>query len=106
MTHATYDQLAAIPPPDGPEAALELRLTRWQSALVALGSLLVIFAIAFGVMVGGGEVVRALDSSRRINVFAAFHDWWVIGALLGITVLWLLPPHPWAKRAIAPLALE
>jgi hypothetical protein len=84
----------------------EWQITRWQSALVALGTLAVVFGLAFSVMIGGGEIVRAVNPSKRINLFAAFHNWWVVGALLGITALWLLPPHPWAKRALASLPRE
>ena len=40
-------------------------------------------------------------SPFAIGGFAALHNRWVLGALLGITVLWLLPPHRWAKRVMA-----
>jgi len=77
-----------------------VRLTRVQSFGLALGSLLLVYGLGLVVMLAGGAVIHVLDPARHVDSFAAFHRQWVIGVLLGITVLWLLPPHPWAKRAI------
>lgn len=83
-----------------------VRLSRWQSFGIAVGSLLLVFGFGLGVMLLGGVVIHALKPTRHVDIFTALHNRWVVGALLGITVLWLLPPHPWAKRVIAPLSQE
>ena len=101
---------AAYRPVGMPEAPLptevEVRLSRWQSALVALGSLLLVYGFGFCVMLAGGAVIHALQPARHLDIYAALHHWWVVGPLLGIAVLWLLPPHPWAKRVLAPVSPE
>ena len=78
------------------------RITRLQSFGLAIGSLVLVYGLGFVVTLAGGAVMSAIDPVRRIDAFAALHDRWVIGALLGITVLWLFPPHPWAKRLVVP----
>ena len=97
------------PEPEPDEAAhseTEVRLKRWQSFLIAVGSLVLVFGLGLVVMLVGGAVVHAVDPGRHMDTFAAFHNQWIVGVLLGIAVLWLLPPHPWAKRTIAPLPQE
>ena len=81
-------------------------MPRWQSFLIALGSLVAVYGLATLVMLGGGAVVHALKPTRHVDIFAALHNAWVVGVLLGITVLWLLPPHPWAKRVVVPSSQE
>jgi MFS family permease len=107
MTDASYEQVAAMHT-TAPSAAaeVEVRLTRWQSFLVAVASLVGIFGAAFGVMLVGGVVIHAFDPRRRVDIFTAFHSLWVVGVLLGIAVLWLLPPYPWVKRVITPASPE
>ena len=90
-----------VPSAPGAAAKVEVRLKRWQSFGLAVGSLVLVYGLALAVMLAGGAVLRAVDPARRIDIFAALHHWWVVGVLLGITVLWLLPPHPWAKRIVA-----
>lgn len=87
-------------------ATEEVRLNRWQSALIALGSLILVYGVAFGVTAIGGVALHAFEPARHVDVFASLHNMWVVGVLLGITVLWLLPPHPWAKRVISPESRE
>jgi hypothetical protein len=82
------------------------RMPRWQSFLIAFGSLVAVYGLATLVMLGGGAVVHALKPTRHVDIFAALHNAWVVGVLLGITVLWLLPPHPWAKRVVVPRSQE
>lgn len=104
MTEFSFEQVAEVPDAstNAPEPApVEVRLPRWQSFLIAVGSLVLVFGIGLGVTVAGGAVVHAFDPSRHVNSFAALHNAWVVGILLGITVLWLLPPYPWAKRVVA-----
>ncbi len=90
-----------VPSAPGAAAKVEVRLKRWQSFGLAVGSLVLVYGLALGVMLAGGAVLRAVDPARRIDIFAALHHWWVVGILLGIALLWLLPPHPWAKRLVA-----
>ena len=80
---------------------VEVRLSRRQSALVAVGSLVLVYGFGFCVMLAGGAVIHVLEPARHLDIYAALHRWWVVGPLLGISVLWLLPPHPWAKRVVA-----
>lgn len=96
-----------VPAPVGPapERAV-VRMSGWQSLLVAFGSLLLVSGLGCGVMLAGGVILHALAPERHINIFAALHNHWVVGVLLGLVLLWLLPPHPWAKRAIATVPEE
>ena len=87
-------------------ATREVRLTRRQGFLLALGSLAIIYGLALGVMLLGGVVVHAISPARHIDIFAALHHWWVVGPLLGIAVLWLVPPYPWAKWLVASASRE
>ena len=82
------------------------RLSRWQSFGLAVGSLVLVFGLGLVVMLAGGAVIHALKPTRHVDIFASLHNRWVVGALLGITVLWLLPPHPWAKRVVASRSQE
>lgn len=88
---------------DAPSArgGSEVRMGRWQRFLIALGVLVVICGVALCVMLAGVAVMHAVKPTRHVDIFFALHSHWVVGVLLGIAVLWLLPPHPWAKRAIA-----
>ena len=78
-----------------------IRLSRWQSLGLAVGSLVLVCGLALGVMLAGGALLHALDPTRHVDLFAALHDRWVVGVLLGIALLWLLPPYPWAKWLVA-----
>ncbi|MGH9920838.1 MAG: hypothetical protein ACRD6W_18460 [Nitrososphaerales archaeon] len=107
MTQATYEPLAAVVTTEAPEpAVVVVRRPRWQSFLIAIASLVGIGAVALGVMVAGGAIVHAFIPHKHVDLFAAFHNGWVVGVLLGIAVLWLLPPYPGAKRTIASLSPE
>ena len=55
------------------------------------------FGAALGVIPVGDVVLHALVPSRHVDIFAALHSRIVVGILLGLSVLWLLPPYPWAK---------
>ena len=110
MTATATQPLGAVTTPEAPEAQVparvKVRLTRWQSFGLAAGSLVLVYGLGLVVMLGGGAVVHALKPTRHVDIFAALHDQWVVGILLGIAVLWLLPPHPWAKRLVAPSSQE
>ncbi len=102
MTQTSFEEFAALPAAEVPTPTADHdRLTRWQSLLVAVGSLVLIYGVALGVMAAGGAIAHSVDPGRRLDIFAALHSVWVIGVLLVIPVLWLLPPHPWATRAAA-----
>ena len=81
-------------------------LKRWQSFGIAVGGLILVYGLGICVMLLGGVVIHAVRPTRRVDIFAALHDRWVVGVLLGITVLWLLPPYPWARRVVAPGSQE
>ena len=85
----------------GTQVTGDVRVPRWQRFLLAVGSLVLVYGLGAVVMLAGGAVVHAVDPTKRMDIFAALHNRWVVGALLGITVLWLLPPYPWAKRVVA-----
>lgn len=76
-------------------------MPRRQGALIALGSLLLVYGLGAGVMAAGGAVLHAIDPTRAVDAFAALHDRWVVGILVGIGALWLLPPYPWASHVVA-----
>ena len=101
MTDTAVDPVT-VPPPSEQPANAGVRLKRWQSFGIAVGSLVVIYGLGICVMLAGGVVIHTLKPTRHIDIVAAFHNAWVVGILLGIAVLWLLPPHPWAKRVVAP----
>ena len=101
MTDTAVDPVT-VPPPSAQPAKAELRPERWQSFGIAVGSLAVISGLGICVMLLGGVVIHAVKPTRHVDIFAAFHNAWVVGVLLGIAVLWLLPPYPWAKRVVAP----
>ena len=81
-------------------------MKRWQSLVIATGTLVLVFGFGILVMLAGGAVIHAVKPTRHLDIFAAFHNQWVVGVLLGIAVLWLLPPHPWVKRLVAPSSPE
>lgn len=102
MTQTSFEEFAALPTAEVPAPAADHdRLTRWQSLLMAVASLNLIYGVALGVMAAGGTIAHTFDPRRRLDIFMAFHRAWVIGVLLVISLLWLLPPHPWAKHAVA-----
>lgn len=109
MTNVACEEAgeAALPTTEAQPAVVEVRRRkRWQGFLVAVGSLVAIFGVALGVMVAGEVIGRAFDPRSRVDIFAAAHNHWVVGVVLAITVLWLLPPYPWAKRAVAAGSLD
>jgi hypothetical protein len=105
MTDASYP--ATLASPEAPATPKRVaRRPLWQSFGIAVGSLVLVYGLGLLVMLAGGVVIHAFNPTKRIDIFAALHNQWVVGILLGITVLWLLPPYPWGKRVIAPLSQE
>ena len=71
----------------------------WRSTVLALASLILVAAVAVVTMLGAAALVEHLVPSRHFDVFHAVHEPLVLGLLVGLSVLWLLPPHPWARSA-------
>ncbi|MGH8981244.1 MAG: hypothetical protein ACRDWE_09530, partial [Acidimicrobiales bacterium] len=76
------------------------RMPVWQSTLVALGSLVILLGVALAVMIGVGAILHAVNPARNFDVFYVFHNGIVVACLIGVSLLWLLPPHPWAKKLV------
>ncbi|MGH8980133.1 MAG: hypothetical protein ACRDWE_03785 [Acidimicrobiales bacterium] len=71
-----------------------------RSTLLAIGSLVFVLGIAFGVMTGLGQLVHVLNPAKHFDIFYALHKEYVVASLIAACLLWLLPPHPWAKRLV------
>jgi hypothetical protein len=67
-----------------------------QSSMIALLSLVLVAAVALGSMVGAAAVLHFISPAKQFNGFHALHEPVVVEVLLGLAILWLLPPHPWA----------
>lgn len=76
------------------------RMPLWKSSLVALGGLVLVAGIAFGVLTGVGAILHAVNPAKHFDTFYVLHNEIVVGTLIALSLLWLLPPHPWAKRLI------
>jgi len=76
------------------------RMPVWKSSLLALAGLVFVLGIALGEMTGVGQLLHALNPARHFDIFFALHQQLVVGSLIGVSLLWLLPPHPWAKRVV------
>lgn len=64
----------------------------------ALGGLTYFLGVALGTMLAGGIIFQRLVPNRHVDIFAALHNHIVLGVLLGLSVLWLIPPYPWAAH--------
>ena len=85
----------------GEQALVRVRIMPvWKSTLLAVLGLVFVLGIAVGEMAAGGAVVHALVPARHFDIFYALHQQYVVGSLIGVSLLWLLPPHPWAKRLV------
>ena len=85
---------------EAPETQGTVDLGRRQAALVALGSLIVAYGVALGSMYAIGSIVHAIDPSRRLDILYVFHNRIAVLVLIGLAVLWLLPPYPSAIRKV------
>jgi hypothetical protein len=72
------------------------------TGIAALG-LVLVAAVALGSMMGSSAALHLLSPAKQFDAFHAFHEPAVVEVLLGLAVLWLLPPHPWAmsEREVA-----
>ena len=100
VAEATAD--ASIAGPTAGPTAGSASTRWWHGTLFAAVLLVAFYGIALAVMLVGGAVIHAVSPRRHVDVFAALHHLLVVGILLGLSVLWLLPPHPWARRLLAP----
>ena len=69
-----------------------------QATLLAFAILMLILTTAFGTLQGSATFLRHLFPDRHFDAFGALHRPLVLGLLLGASVLWVLPPHPWAAK--------
>jgi len=46
-------------------------------------------------MLGSSALAAHLSPSHHFDVFRAFHEPLVVVLLIALSVLWVLPPHPW-----------
>jgi hypothetical protein len=76
------------------------RMPLWKSSLIALVGLVFVIGIAIGEMALGGVVIHALNPDKSFDIYYALHQQLVVGSLIGMSLLWLCPPHPWAKRLV------
>jgi hypothetical protein len=83
----------------GEHALVKVRtIPLWRSSLLATAGLVFVVGIALGEMAAGGAIIHALVPQRHFDIYFALHQQLVVGSLIGMSLLWLLPPHPWAKR--------
>ncbi len=69
-----------------------------HNVALAFGYLALVLVVALATMLGAAALVEHLIPSRRFDVFRAFHEPIVIGALVFLAILWVLPPYPWVAR--------
>jgi len=72
----------------------------WRSTLLALATLIFVLGIAVAVMLGVGHLLHVLFPAKHFDVFYALHRPVVRWCLIAVSALWLLPPHPWARRLV------
>jgi hypothetical protein len=79
-----------------PVISEQQRMGLLQSSSIALFSLVLLAAVALGSMVGSAALLHLVSPSKQFNAFRALHEPAVVEVLLGLAILWVLPPHPWA----------
>jgi hypothetical protein len=70
----------------------------FQASVIAVVSLVFVAVVALGSMLGSAALLHLISPSRHFDIFRALHEPGVVGVLIGLAVLWLLPPHPWAVK--------
>jgi MFS family permease len=70
-------------------------------SLIAFINLVFVLGAALLTMVVGGMVLHAITPHRTLDVFRSLHEQFVVGTLLGLSLFWLLPPHPWMNESEA-----
>jgi hypothetical protein len=77
---------------------LEEQLTVSASVAFAVLSLVLVSAVALGSTLLSAAILHLVSPDRRFDTFRALHEPVAIALLLGLAVLWLLPPYPWAVQ--------
>lgn len=70
------------------------------ATLLALVALAIAIGTALGVISVVGTLLHTISPDRQFDTYAALHNEAVVFTLIGLSVLWLLPPHPWAKELV------
>lgn len=76
------------------------RMPLWKSTIIAAVSLVFVLGIAVAVMIGMGQLLHILHPAKHFDIFYALHKEIVVASLAAVCLLWLIPPHPWAKRLV------
>lgn len=76
------------------------KMDLWRATVLALFLLAVALGTGIGVMTGIGTLLHVVNPERHFDTFAALHDQLVVACLVGLSLLWVLPPHPWAKDLV------
>jgi hypothetical protein len=104
MTDTAQDVVTDVPTetPSTPAATGRSEVSWWKGTLFAALLLTAFYAVALGVMFIGGVILQAANPKRHVDTFTLFHNVLVVGIVAGLSVVWLLPPHPWAKHLFPP----
>lgn len=78
------------------------RMGAVSATCVALAVLVFALGIALGEMYAGGAVIHAVVPSRHFDILYALHNQLVVGILIGLSLVWLAPPHRWVARLVEP----
>ena len=68
-------------------------------SLIALANLVLVVGVALLVMALGGVLLHSVTPDRSLDIFRALHEQIVVGVLFGLSIFWLLPPHPWLRES-------
>jgi hypothetical protein len=77
-------------------AVPQSRMGLFQATGIAALTLVLVAAVALGSMVGSSALLHLFSPAKQFDAFRALHEPAAVEVLLGLAVLWLLPPHPWA----------
>jgi hypothetical protein len=69
-----------------------------MGSLFALFGLVVVGGFALAAMLGVAALLHHLNPTRQFNKFHALHEPLVLGLLLAVSVVFVLPPHPWSGK--------
>jgi hypothetical protein len=73
------------------------RIGLFPATLIAMLGLVLVAAVALGSMISSSAVLHLLSPAKHFDAFRVLHEPAVVEVLFGLAVLWLLPPHSWAK---------
>ncbi|MGH9043802.1 MAG: hypothetical protein ACRDVP_03000 [Acidimicrobiales bacterium] len=74
----------------------------WKSSLIGLVLVAFALAVALGEMTAIGELVHAFNPAKHFDIYYALHQRIVVAGLVGVSLLWILALHPWAKGLVDP----